>query len=107
MNVFSLYCYIVTYKNILKIFLIFSYSLYDPSYCNKESFGFFADVGNGYTTLVPSFLYLFCMITKSPIVEPQIMGVIGILKFYQEFYGTVIYFLSYIPASHRMWRAPN
>jgi hypothetical protein len=38
-----------------------SYSLYDPSYSNRESFGFFVDVGNGWTTLVPSFLYLIGM----------------------------------------------
>lgn len=34
-----------------------TYSLYDPSYSNRESFGFFVDVGNGWTTLVPSLLF--------------------------------------------------
>ena len=73
-----------------------SYSLYDPSYSNKESFGFFVDVGNGWTTIIPSFLYLICMISKEPFVGARVMGIIGILKFYQEFYGTVLYFSSYI-----------
>jgi hypothetical protein len=35
-----------------------TYSLYDPSYSNRESFGFFVDVGNGWTTLLPSLLFL-------------------------------------------------
>ena len=72
------------------------YSLYDPSYSNKESFGFYIDVGNGWTTIIPSLLFLYCMITKTPILSARIMGVIGICKFYQEFYGTCLYFLSYI-----------
>jgi hypothetical protein len=28
------------------------YSVFDPSYANRESFGFFVDVGNGWTTMV-------------------------------------------------------
>jgi hypothetical protein len=72
------------------------YSLYDPSYSNKESFGFYIDVGNGWTTIIPSLLYLFCIISKTPVLEARLMGLIGLLKFYQEFYGTVLYFSSYI-----------
>ena len=30
------------------------------------------------------------------IVEPRTLGLIGLAKFYQEFYGTIIYFLSYV-----------
>ena len=73
-----------------------TYSLYDPSYSNIESFGFYIDVGNGWTTIIPSLLYLVCMISKNPLIDARLMGIIGILKFYQEFYGTVLYFLSYI-----------
>jgi hypothetical protein len=71
-----------------------TYSLYDPSYSNQESFGFFVDVGNGWTTLIPSFIYLFGMTWN--LLPPKVMGIMGIIKFYQEFYGTVIYFLSFI-----------
>jgi hypothetical protein len=71
-----------------------TYSLYDPSYANRESFGFFIDVGNGWSTLIPSFLYLFGM--TYDILPPRALGIMGILKFYQEFYGTIIYFLSFI-----------
>mmetsp|Transcript_5973 Transcript_5973/g.6108 ORF Transcript_5973/g.6108 Transcript_5973/m.6108 type:complete len:223 (-) Transcript_5973:10-678(-) len=71
-----------------------TYSLYDPSYSNRESFGFFVDVGNGWTTLLPSILFLYSM--TFPVFEARTMGLIGIIKFYQEFYGTCIYFTSFI-----------
>ena len=86
-----------------------TYSMYDPSYANRESFGFFVDVGNGWTTLLPSLLYLigmtfhnnyyynmmFIMLSSSSSSSAKILGIIGIIKFYQEFYGTCIYFLSF------------
>jgi len=71
-----------------------TYSLYDPSYSNRESFGFFVDVGNGWTTLVPSLMFLYCM-THHDVVNARLLGVVGMIKFYQEFYGTCIYFLSF------------
>lgn len=71
-----------------------TYSLYDPSYSNRESFGFFIDVGNGWSTIIPSLLYLIGI--TYDIIPARALGIIGILKFYQEFYGTVIYFLSFI-----------
>jgi hypothetical protein len=71
-----------------------TYSLYDPSYSNQESFGFFVDVGNGWTTLLPSILYLVGMTID--VLPARAMGIMGVIKFYQEFYGTVIYFLSFI-----------
>ena len=71
-----------------------TYSLYDPSYSNKESFGFFVDVGNGWTTLVPSLLFLYSM-TYHELIGARVLGMIGLVKFYQEFYGTCIYFLSF------------
>mmetsp|Transcript_4436 Transcript_4436/g.10439 ORF Transcript_4436/g.10439 Transcript_4436/m.10439 type:complete len:227 (-) Transcript_4436:200-880(-) len=71
-----------------------TYSLYDPSYQNHESFGFFIDVGNGWTTIFPSMLWLICM-TYHNIVSARIIGFIGIAKFWQELYGTCIYALSF------------
>eukprot|EP01041_Mallomonas_annulata_P002005 gene2005-3899_t len=71
-----------------------TYSLYDPSYSNKESFGFFVDVGNGWSTLIPSVLFIINMTYDN--FPARTMGIIAILKFYQEFYGTVIYFTSFI-----------
>lgn len=71
-----------------------TYSLYDPSYSNSESFGFFVDVGNGWTTLVPSLLFLYSM-TYHELIGARLLGMIGLVSFYQEFYGTCIYFLSF------------
>jgi hypothetical protein len=42
-----------------------TYSLYDPSYANRESFGFFVDVGNGWTTLLPTMLFQVCILPLS------------------------------------------
>ena len=76
-----------------------TYSMYDPSYANKESFGFFVDVGNGWTTIIPSIIW-YIVITNHNLLYPQlftpfVIGIIGLIKFYQEFYGTCIYFLSF------------
>lgn len=30
------------------------------------------------------------------IMDPRTLGILGLIQFYQEFYGTCIYFLSYI-----------
>jgi hypothetical protein len=38
-----------------------TYSMYDPSYSNKESFGFFVDISNGWSFLFPSLFFLYCM----------------------------------------------
>ena len=71
-----------------------TYSLYDPSYSNPESFGFFVDVGNGWTTLIPTLVFLYSM-TYHNLIGARWLGLIGLIKFYQEFYGTCIYFLSF------------
>ena len=71
-----------------------TYSLYDPSYANCESYGFFIDVGNGWSTLLPSALFLVGM--SVDLMAPRWLGILGILKFYQEFYGTIMYFTSYV-----------
>mmetsp|Transcript_44774 Transcript_44774/g.122265 ORF Transcript_44774/g.122265 Transcript_44774/m.122265 type:complete len:173 (+) Transcript_44774:237-755(+) len=71
-----------------------SYAVFDPSYANKQSFGFYVDVGNGFTTIMPTILFLVGM--SKPICHARSLGVIGLLSFYQEFYGTCIYFLSFV-----------
>ena len=57
-----------------------TYSWYDPSYSNRESFGFFVDVGNGWSTLIPSILFTYCM--TFDIISARAIGIICILKFY-------------------------
>ena len=70
-----------------------TYAVYDPSYADKTTFGFWVDAGNGHSTLLPSLLWLVGM-TK-PLMSGRVFGLIGLLAFYQEFYGTVIYFLTF------------
>ncbi len=76
-----------------------TYGMYDPSYANNESFGFFVDVGNGWTTIIPSIIWYVCLTNHSllypEVLTPFVLGLMGIMKFYQEFYGTCIYFLSF------------
>jgi len=76
-----------------------TYALYDPSYASKESFGFFVDVSNGFSFLVPSLVFLWAMTNDLSVggsaVDARTLGMIGLVKFYVEFHGTVVYFSSY------------
>jgi hypothetical protein len=71
------------------------YSLYDPSYSDKRSYGFFIDIGNGHTMLLPSLLWIVNMTALAPLA-PRWLGIVGIICFYQMFYGTVLYFTSFL-----------
>jgi hypothetical protein len=71
-----------------------TYSIFDDSYANRKSFGFFVDIGNGFSTLVPSFLFLYGM--TFAIVPARVLGIVGLLLFYQTWYGTIIYFWSFL-----------
>jgi hypothetical protein len=73
-----------------------TYSLYDPSYQNKESFGFFIDVGNGWTTIFPTIVFGISMTFDLPFVTPFRLGVVCVFKINKEFYWSLIYFLTYI-----------
>ena len=100
------------------------YSVFDRSYGSTESFGYFIDVGNGFSTIVPTVIFLFGMTCHgigfeeliletfggsdgslvvyhlssfvSIICEARTLGIIGFASFWQEFYGTIVYFLSFI-----------
>ena len=77
-----------------------TYSLWDPSYANQESFGFFIDVGNGYSTIIPCFLWnisiLYPNYIHSKLQWDVLIGFIGACSYWQILYGTIIYFLSFI-----------
>jgi len=70
------------------------YAYWDDGYADPKSFGFAIDVGNGFTTLIPSLLFLIGM--TYPIFSPAVLGIIGLLIFYQKFYGTSLYFFQYL-----------
>jgi hypothetical protein len=71
-----------------------TYSVFDPSYANRQSFGFFVDIGNGFSTLIPSLLFLYGMTFE--MVPARVLGIVGLLLFYQTWYGTVVYFWSFL-----------
>jgi hypothetical protein len=72
----------------------YGYAYYDPSYADRRSFGFAIDVGNGFSTLIPSLLFHVGMTLT--ILSPVWLGIVGGLIFYQKFYGTCLYFFSYL-----------
>lgn len=89
-----------------------TYSLWDPSYSNPESFGFFIDVGNGWSTILPCVLWNVAVVfphwfapTATAIANDNdgsntsavvLLGFIGACSNWQMLYGTIIYFLSFL-----------
>lgn len=88
-----------------------SYSIFDESYADQRSFGFFIDVGNGFSMLIPSLVGLIGMTyfnardvaifdavpyLRTALSDPVVFGVLLLVSNYQMWYGTVIYFTSYI-----------
>jgi hypothetical protein len=71
-----------------------TYSIFDDSYANRRSFGFFVDIGNGFSTLIPSLVFLYGMTFE--LVSARVLGIMGLLLFYQTWYGTVVYFWSFV-----------
>jgi len=73
------------------------WSLYDASYQNSDSFGFLIDCANGYSTLLPTLYFNYAIVagSSSPVTTPLAVGFLGAAMFWQEMYGTMIYFYSY------------
>jgi hypothetical protein len=70
-----------------------TYSVLDPAYSDTTSWGFNVDVGNGFTTLIPTLMYAYGM--TGSLLSARVLGMIGLVKFYQELYGTIVYFFQY------------
>jgi len=70
------------------------YAYWDDGYADPKSFGFAIDVGNGFSTGIPSLLFLVGMTV--PIFSPVVLGIVGLLVFYQKLYGTCLYFFQYL-----------
>jgi hypothetical protein len=69
------------------------YSFFDESYSDAKSYGFWIDSGNGFSTLMPGIV--FAVGLTYDLMDPRHLGLIGMIQFYQEFYGTVLYFWSF------------
>eukprot|EP00798_Chlamydomonas_sp_ICE-L_P024204 gene24204-9802_t len=75
-----------------------TYSLMDPSYQDQTTFGFFVDVGNGFTTLLPTLLWALAMTWDVPGLSARTLGAIGLVLYYQEeFIMDVVGALEYDP----------
>ena len=70
-----------------------TYSLFDPGYSDRRSFGYNIDVGNGYTTLIPATLFAFGMTFH--FLPARVLGILGVIIFWQMFYGTSVYFFQF------------
>ncbi len=71
-----------------------AYAVIDPAYADKRSFGFAIDIGNGYTTLLPSLLVPIAIVFEW--VPAQWLGIVIVIFSWQMFYGTALYFTSFI-----------
>lgn len=71
-----------------------AYAMFDPSYQNYESFGFWIDVGNGLST-IPSCLFLNYAMIYPDKVSPVVLGCVVVASYWQILYGTVVYFMSF------------
>jgi hypothetical protein len=70
-----------------------TYALFDPGYVQRNSFGFIIDVGNGVSTLIPAAIFAFGMTFQ--ILPAPVLGIIGVVVFWQMLYGTILYFFQF------------
>lgn len=70
-----------------------SYSLFDDGYSDRRSFGYNIDVGNGFTTILPSLFFALGMTFE--LAPPRVLGIVGIIIFWQMFYGAAVYYFQF------------
>ncbi len=70
-----------------------TYALVDPGYASRSSFAFNIDVGNGWSTPIFATIFVFGMTFE--LMPARVLGIIGVVMFWQMFYGTVIYFFQF------------
>ncbi|MDE0364060.1 MAG: hypothetical protein OXP09_00640 [Gammaproteobacteria bacterium] len=77
-----------------------TYAQYDGSYASRRTYGFHADMANGFATLLPS-LVLHATFTV-PFLPARIVGVAAAMLFWQWWYMTVVYMVSfYVVGRHK------
>ena len=77
-----------------------TYSLFDGSFADRRTFGFSADVANGFVTPVPTLL-LYATYTTG-FLPAVIAGIVGVMLFWQWVYVTSVYWASFFVAGrHR------
>lgn len=58
-----------------------TYCVLDPSYADRKSFGFCVDVGNGFSTFIPTIIFALGM--TWPILSARVLGMLGLVLHYQ------------------------
>lgn len=76
------------------------YSLYDPSYANKESYSFNIDSANGVATPILSLLLLATF--AIPFLPARVAGILGVLLFWQWIYTTSLYLVTFYTAGRHL-----
>ena len=77
------------------------YSLYDGSYTDRRTYGFNADIANGFFTAVPT-LVLYAAFTVA-FLPAHVAGILGVMLFWQWEYATSVYVVSfYVAGRHKL-----
>ena len=77
-----------------------AYSSYDGAYMDRRSYGFNADVANGFVLPLPSlFLYMALTVHWLP---AMVTGILGVMLFWHWLYSASVYWLSFfVSGGHR------
>ncbi len=76
-----------------------AYSMIDPSYPDRRTFGFNADVGNGFVTPLPT-LFLYAAYSVE-LVPAAVAGIVGAMLFWQWVYVSSLYWVSFFVAGRQ------
>ena len=76
-----------------------AYSFYDASYADRRTFGFIADIGNGFLTPIPT-LILYAAFTVG-FMPAVYAGILGIALFWQWTYVSSLYWVSFLVAARQ------
>ena len=76
-----------------------TYSQYDGSYADRRTFGFNADIANGFVTPIPT-LVLYAAYTFS-LLPAVLAGILGVMLFWQWTYVTSVYWGSFFVANRQ------
>ena len=76
-----------------------TYSQFDTSYTDRRTFGFHADIGNGFVTPAPT-LILYASYALN-LVPAVLAGIVGVMVFWQWTYVTSVYWVSFFVANRQ------
>ena len=76
-----------------------TYSQYDGSYADRRTFGYNADIANGFVTPVPT-LILYAAYTLD-FLPALFAGILGVMLFWQWTYVTSVYWVSFFVAKRQ------